>query len=520
MLIRGVWNSPEVCEMSLLYTDAGSLRMSRKEVSRSLRGSATIVRDLLVWICYCAVVAGLSGCAKPGMVTGGDPNGDQRFNQSETAITTTRSNGQDIIVVAYNDGTNTGSTVLYTSDNRTVLNGASLMGWSYSLDKGQTWRYGGKVLPPQDWAALWGDPSITTSGTESNVVFMSNLAIPASKMPPNGISGRVNDFIGGACIARSTDGGQTFQPYAMVSNNQDPYDGGCMAAAQTGEIYAAYIDMAADRIDIWRAPNDNGQFALMPNPFPDMTMYSHARIRTSPYDGTVYVAAQADDYAVYMTRWTGQAWLKPIRVSDGPVELYPVSTFVTGTIVRTGPQFSFDIGAASTGDGRDAIRVLYTMHDPETKRMFVTGSYVNLDLTDARTAPEWGTTPGNLNTPGDQFNPNVRAWQGFFGLPPVWKATYMNRDPNALDKLDLMQGNLAYLPDGTRIYVPFNAMQQIPACPDLRGYWGDYDGLEIIGFESSGAAQFLRTVSDSSLGCQMRWEYTSHHVHISAAIFN
>ena len=96
----------------------------------------------------------------------------------------------------------------------------------------------------------------------------------------------------------------------------------------------------------------------------------------------------------------------------------------------------------------------------------------------------------------------------------------MNRDPNAADEVDLEQGNLAYLPNGTRIYLPFHAIDDIPVCPDLRGYWGDYDDLEIVGFTEGGAAQFLRTVSDSSMGCQQRWEYTSHHVHISAGIFD
>src|SRR5262249_30190969 len=359
---------------------------------------------------------------------------------------------------------------------------------------------------------------------------MSNLAIPSSKMPHDGISGPVNAFLGGACIARSTDGGKHFQVYQMLTNQSHFYDGGSMAASKNGEIFAAFVDVDTDQIDVWRAPADNGQFALMPNPFPGMQMYSHPRIRISPYDDTLYVAAQGSDWAVYMTRWTGQ-WSPPVRVSNGPAELYPNTRFTTGTLLRTGPQFSFDIGAASTEDSRDAIRVMYTQRDPQTDRMFVTGTYGKADLSGFWAAPEWGTTPGNLNAPGDQFNPNVRAWQGFFGLPPVWKATFMNRDPRAADKVDLEQGNLAYLPNGTRIYVPFYAIQGIPVCPDLRpacgstghyrgGYWGDYDDLTLIGFDSNGAAQFLRTVSDSSLGCQYRWEFTSHHVHVSAATFH
>lgn len=467
----------------------------------------------VVWI------GSLSSCSVSTPVTGFDSESKERdFDQSETALTTAYSNGQNIVVATYNDGTDTGSTILYTATTRKTLPGASMMGWSFSLDNGHTWKYGGKVLPPKDWAALWGDPALTTSRTAYNVVFMSNLAIPSSKMPAAGIDGPVNSFLGGACIARSTDGGRHFQVHQMVTNQQHFYDGGSMAASKNGEIYAGFVDVDANRIDVWRAPNDGSQFTLMPNPFGDRKIYSHPRLRTNPFDGSVYVAAQGADYVLYMTRWTRGAWAPAVQASDGPVELYPEFKFASGTLLRSGPQFSFDVGASSTDDGSDAIRVLYTQRDPKTQRTFVIGSFCKPDLSNFQAAKEWGTTPGNLNTPGDQFNPNVRAWQGFIGLPPVWKATYMNRDPLAADKLDLKQGNLAYVSNGTRIFVPFSAIRGIPVCPDLRGYWGDYDDLEMIGF-ADGAAQFLRTVSDSTMGCQRRWEYTSHHVHISEATF-
>jgi len=241
-----------------------------------------------IWLVFvlvgcCLSLGGLGACTSKRSVTPENPEAaEAKFDQSETALTTAYSNAQHIVVVAYNDGTDTSSTVKYTSQTRTVLPGASMMGWSYSLDKGQSWKYGGKVLPPKDWAALWGDPAITTSGTHYSIVFMSNLAIPSSKMPQNGISGPVNDFLGGACIARSTDGGKHFQVHQMLSNQSHFYDGGSMAASKKGEIFAAFVDVDTNQIDVWRAPNDSAQFAPMPNPFPDMKMFSHPRIRISP----------------------------------------------------------------------------------------------------------------------------------------------------------------------------------------------------------------------------------------------
>ena len=460
-----------------------------------------------------------AGCALPGHPVTGHTKATSAYAQSETALTTSFSGGKHRVVVAFNDGTNGEATIQYTETSRTVLPGASLMGWAFSEDGGMTWAYGGRVTPPDGWAAIWGDPALTTSGAHYNVVFMANLAIPSSKMPPTGVVGAVNNYIGGACIARSTDGGISFKVHQMVSNEGHFYDGGSLASNKKGNVFAAFVDVDADRIDVWQAPNDGAQFERLSNPFPGLAMYSHPRLRVHEASGDLYVAAQASDWTVFMAKWNGSSWTQPLRVSN-PAQLYPTIQFASGRKVRAGPQFAFDIGAASEG-GNDAVRLLYTQKEEKTGRLYVTGSYARLDLTGAWAAPEWGTTPGNLNTPGDQFNPNVRAWDGFIGMPPVWKAAYVDRHPAKGDTLRLKQGNLTYFPDGTRIYLPFNAMDyDIPICPDTRGYWGDYDDLEISEFSGDPPTPtFIRTVSDSGAGCEYEWKYTSHHVHIRAATF-
>jgi hypothetical protein len=482
-------------------------------------------------------LAGLAGCAKPGVpVTGGNAEApDAPYSQSETAITTSFAKGKNIVVVSYNDETNTDQTIIYAQTTRKILPGASQMGWSYSSDQGQTWKYGGKVQPPQGWAVLWGDPAITTSNAAYSYVFMSNLAIPSSKMPAQGIDGSVivsgaDSYIGGACIARSTDGGVSFQSYQCVSNtvkNNVPnsekghfYDGGSMASSRAGEIYAAFVDVTTSQIDVWRSPNENGQFALLPDPFPGKDMVTHPRIRVNLPDGALYVAALASNGILYINRYLNGQWGAAVQATN-PMVGYPEVNFEPGLSVRTGPQFSFAIGAASDEKGSDAIRFLYTRKDERTGRLYVTGSYCPLSLSSAcGPAPEWGTTPGNLNTPGDQYNPNVEAWAGFINLPPAWKASYLDRDGSPKNAVTLKQGNLAYLPNGTRIFLPFDLIKEMPVCPDTRGYWGDYDDLVFIGFrEGDTTAQFIRAMSDSSLGCDKRWTYISHHLHIRAVVF-
>ena len=83
--------------------------------------------------------------------------------------------------------------------------------------------------------------------------------------------------------------------------------------------------------------------------------------------------------------------------------------------------------------------------------------------------------------------------------------------------MSIHQGNLAVLPNGTRILLPFKLIKSHLVCSDLRGYWGDYDDMELVGFTSSQTAIFMRAFSDSSQGCTKRWEYTSHHLHVSSA---
>ena len=110
----------------------------------------------------------------------------------------------------------------------------------------------------------------------------------------------------------------------------------------------------------------------------------------------------------------------------------------------------------------------------------------------------------------------LTGWEGFIGLPSIWKLTYLSRqhDPKG-NTVSLEQGNLFALPNGVRILLPFTLVDSHLVCPDNRGYWGDYDDMQLSGFNNTSAV-FLRTCSDSSQGCPQRWEYTSHHVHVSA----
>lgn len=457
-----------------------------------------------------------------------------RGSQSESAAAVAFKGGQAVFVVTYNDDTDDGK-IKYTTNDRVVFPGASMLGWSYSTDRGKTWTYGGKVRPPRGIAALWGDPAIVVSRSAPSRVYITSLAIDESKVPATGHHGWMDDgAITGACVARSDDAGVHFAIHSCFSENGHFYDGSAMAAGFGADqrIFAAFRDVTTSRIDVWASADGIAPFTKLADPFPGMLMLSHPRLAYDQSTGALLVAAIAADQTIFINRLRDGTWQSPVRASHQTTRIdIPVGT----QTLRTAYGFSFDVGAPSVTElengrirvGDDAVRMLYTTRDAETRRIYVRGSACRADLRVCRDVPEWGTTPGNLHTPRDQWNPTVKAWSGFIGLPPVWKATYQTTDDNP-NAVSIKQGNLAVLPNGTPSFVPFDLVAPRPVCPDLRygspgnaksGYWGDYDEMAFAGFDpNSTTPEFLLGFSDSSQGCVSQSMFTSNHLHLSSVV--
>jgi hypothetical protein len=498
------------------------------------------MRIVLGLLCISTVF--LTACANSHSVTG-QANPTAAATQSETAATTSYAGGVNRIVVSYNDETNEQQLITFSQNDRVVNSGASLMGWSYSENGGTSWTYGGKVAPPRylgrtrmaGWDVLWGDPALTTWGGSYNVVFLSNLAVPSSKFPAGGIHGYFyygdgkSAYIGGACIAKSTDGGKTFAIYQCVSNKESIpgipdtpqghfYDGGSLASNQSGEVFAAYVDVAAGAIDVYRSPSATGIFQPMPPPFPNLVAASHARLRIGP-DGSLYVAAQmvgSDGYYIYLNRWVNGNWGNPILASDASV-LYPnidFGTTVQGSDLhlRLGPQFGFDVGAASEG-GNDAVRMLYTR--TQNNHLYLDASACSADLSSCGRVAGWrvqGGGPGGSAV--DSYNPDVTAWRGFIGLPPTWQASWAYHYGN-VNSINVSRAALGYANENAFIF-PVDMIQNAPVCSDTRGYWGDYDAMLQTGWQNTSSV-WMRFSTDSSAGCSKRWTYTGVAQHVQQA---
>lgn len=465
------------------------------------------------------LMVALADCASLGVVTGQDP-ATLGAMQSETAATTSVASGQHRVVVAFNDMTGNEGKIVLTPNSRFIRRGASLAGWSYSQDLGRTWTYGGKLAPPVGWSILWGDPAITTSRLDPAVVFMSSLAAPDSKFPANGIDGSPGAAMGGACIARSLDGGVTFAHYQCINTNFDFYDGASMAASPCGEIYAAYFDISTAQIRVWRARDHNAPFEEIANPFPGLTVGTHPRLRTSS-DSWLYVATEVQATSgqsfVYMNRYRDGQWRTPVQVSETTAGGYPsvnLGTTVLGKplSIRTGPQFSFDVGAASEG-GNDAMRILYTRRD--ANRLYVEGAACAADLTSCHPVPQWRSSPGSAGDTVDAFNPAVTTWAGTMSRSPVWTSSFYVRNGAAVTGIGLSSMTLGYF-NNMPLGIPISLVNDITVCSDLRGYWGDYDDMLHVGFDKDIPVFIRFTSSDHRNGCTYRWEHAAQHQHVQS----
>lgn len=488
-----------------------------------------------------AVLALLCGCSVSHTVTGGADPATKADAQSETAATVAKVGNQLRLVVAYNDWTGQAAKIKFPDENsRLVVAGASQMGWSFSDDLGKTWTHGGPLSPPNGFSVLWSDPAIATSGAKGNLVFISALAVPDAKMPAGGInggfqSGPMDSPIGGACIARSTDAGKSFVHWHCMQNT-DPiaavpgaanghfYDGASMASTPAGEVFAAYDDVPAGRIDVWRAPDENGAFKRLADPFPGKVAASHPRMKVGP-DGVLYLAARMaldenGNTAVFMTRLVAGAWTPAVQVGQpaflpGGLDL---GSMVLGSklTIRTAVDFGFDVGTSSAGGG-DAVR-LVDVHVSNGRR-FLQGGACAADLSGCQVFQGWQLGPSSPGaTPLDLYGPEVVAWKGDAAHPASWQVSFMERFRASTTTVNVSRSTLGFV-NGSPLVFPVNIAKQVPVCSDRRGYWGDYDAMILTGPGKSGM-NWMRFFTDASSGCTQRWQFVAHDQHISQASYD
>lgn len=480
-----------------------------------------------------AVLVLIAGCAlKPIAVTGKE-GGTANGQQSETSFSVNWVNDGTTITVSYNDGTDQAA-VKYTSSTRVTTKGATHLGWSYSNDFGKNWTYGGRVQPSDAYPILWGDPGVANSVRDQRYVYIATLAVPKAKLDnaPNGeISGPLNNYIGGACIARSTDGGKNFAHYQCVQTKEtdatgDFYDGGNIASDNNGNNYAGWVNVDTNAVHIWRAVGESGTFAKLPNPFSGGSqMVSHPRLRVNLETNELFVMAMNSSGELLISRWNGSAWGATWHTGMY-AQSYPCVGASGGdcnssaTVVRTGPQFSFDIG--SFGKANDHIRIMFTRRSGVNRRLYIVGAGCMIGNLNCQYIPEWGTGEGNKETASASYNPLVRAYRSQemanVGEPSLWMGSHTTYSPGS-GRVRHDMGGLGIIsrPNLRDLYIHLAIFQLTDCvlCADKRGYWGDYDDMHALGPVPGRASNvFARTFTNSQDGYDYRWEYTSSKVHV------
>jgi hypothetical protein len=552
-----------------------SQRLSVTEEGRQMTLTRKAIFDLLrrgrLPLAVTALLSGLhmdTAIAAPTViqVTGLD-TATAPSQQAETAYNLSVVGAQRIETITSNDETGEEPTfVFYTATDRTIFPGYSLLGWSFRVRTAQNpnppFTHAAKLRPPAGTAALWGDPSITSNPGMPNVVLLASLAIPQVKFPGASIQGTVAGDcspLGGACVARSTDGGQTFsiascfadtRPLkvdtctgSFVRTNGHFFDGSSVAITSSGSTFtgfAAFIDTDLNTESIWRMNDvtssppqpfvrDNGRLGSMGDTGDEADegdlgpIGTHVRLRAHgadlwkmSRDGgdlKVNIHGRNAPFVLAATNVATDSGANPTVFFANDAQNRPVT-------VRTGPQFAFDVGFNEAG--QEEMRFVYLASD--STGVFLQGGFCPIDLASScKTPPEWRLPAGGSPV---EFHPAIKF--GLFDANShrgTWKVTVQGKTSgnqvgvfeSELVRLDLVPGSPTANPT-TGLAATGDTTPQTP-CPDLRisgtssfGYWGDYDDM---GFDPV-SKTFTRAFSDSSAGCTLREQLTSRSLHVSA----
>jgi hypothetical protein len=422
--------------------------------------------------------------------------------QAHTNVT---ANADHAGMIIYGDG---GTPNSMADDTRTVWPGASHMLMWHRV--GLTGAYTSQRIAPPDGGGLWGDPAI---GSYGKWVYATSLRLPKGRFPFNGVShgpivmtggASVADYLAGACIARSSDYGQTFTMTIDDCAYDDGhfYDGTAVLSTYQGKIFAAFNDVDASQIDVWRTDGPTGAIYQTPDPFPGIDIASHPRIKVTGTSAPFLMAADTSG-TLWLTRYSNRRWSAPIQVATD-VAVHATVTMGGGLELRQANGFDFSLFTAPDGSGIHAAFVVMRM---------VGGKAVLTAGGCSAASGEWacGANPNWESNPAiNSFSPAIAT--AYFSNGPHAPATprtvitFQREHSNGVN-VALYGASLSSL-----VTKPLTGWQT--PCPDLRGYWGDYDSM------AAASDGFHRVFSDStdSATCT-RSAYTQSPLGVSEMAF-
>jgi hypothetical protein len=531
---------------------------SRRRRCRHSRRLASRAAAALAALLVPSLSAGIIGAAPTISKVTGEDAASQPANQAETGINISAIGGDSRVeTVTYNDETGeVGPFVTYSLTSRSIFPGYSLMGWSSrtrtTANPEPPWNHA-KLRPPAGAAVLWGDPSITSHAGLPNVVLMTSLMAPTAKFPLPFFDGSAAigcSPLGGACVARSTDGGVTFSPVNCFSDTRDTgvntcpapfeptkghfFDGSSSAITKVGTTFVgfvSFVDTDLHRESVWKmddvtsAPahpfvRDPSRLGAMGDTGDDglhgdlAEIGTHERLRADGAD----LWKMSRDGTDLKVNIHGQNRMFTVAAENVETQgfnvSFPPDSVMRPVVVRTGPQFAFDIGLNEAGQRE--MRFIYAAR--EGNQSFMQGGFCTIDLSHCEQPMAWRFPPAGRPV---EFHPTIK-----FGVndPATgrgsWRVTVdAIRQDNGVS---VFSGDLigsATTPFVATALVPIAVTDSVPPCPDLRissnnsssGYWGDYDDMAFDPISKT----FVRAFTDSSRLCTFREQFTSTNVHVS-----
>jgi hypothetical protein len=402
--------------------------------------------------------------------------------------------------------------------SRIVRPGVTMMGYRRYNPTTNALLNVGTVFNTANWSGLWGDPGVTRHRNQTSRMYLTNLAIPANKFPasgqivgsiaPDGLPANMcGSYIGGACIARSSNSGALFTLAAADCVRRVDatcpfghfYDGADLETGSVGQVYAAYNDTNRSRIDVWMAQNQLGPFGLVTDT--PIVSSSHPRLRVSPSSGLPYLAVTSGGN-LRLTRYDGVlsrtgAWSAPVTVATGITQSAVV---LSDRSIRLGPQYDLAIGPNE--QGVEEVRLVYTVLVNGQHKVRVSHCSTGAVITCANPV-QWRTDA----QAGKQWGPAITTGVREGGATRHWSISYYSTISNPGSNLVDLWGGLVEKTAAAAALLSFKAERAQVPCPDSRaggGYWGDYDEM------SSGPSGLVyRGFSDSSAGNCVRDTFTS-----------
>ncbi len=433
---------------------------------------------------------------------------------AETAVSTVGGDGTLVMTANQDD---VPPFMEFPPGNRIVRPGVTMLGYRRYNPTTNAILNQNIVLNTADWSGLWGDPGIMRHKANGNRIYITNLAIPANKFPasgeivgsiaPSGLPANMcGAYIGGACIARSSNSGALFTlaPADCIRRVDATcpfghfYDG---TDLETGpgpfdQVLAAFNDVNRSRIDVWMAITQTGTFGPVTDT--PIVSSSHPRLRMTP-GGVLYLAVTSGGNLM-LTRYNGGnsrtgTWSTPVTVATGVTQS---SVVLSDRTLRLGPQY--DLAIAPNEQGVTEVRLVYTVLVNGQHKVRISHCTTGAAITCANPI-QWRTD----NQAGKQWGPSITTGLRANGTRH-WSVSFYSTVTNPNQNLVDLWGGLVEKPGAAALILFKTELAQVP-CPDSRsggGYWGDYDEMSV-----GPAGLVYRGFADSSAGNCTRDTFTS-----------